>query len=118
MVDDCECLRLGFNVVQKPSSVTCRHVAMQEGSLLVQLSGRMLTAALPMGARGENFDQQKEERWHPHQYGNASNHPLLNQRDVCLQISQKLALKMKVPKLFQFHAWRRKRMPDYFARRR
>ena len=107
----------GFDVVQKPGSLTCGHAALQ-GPLLVQMSGLMLTPVLPKGVRGENFDQQREERRHPHQNGNATNRPFLNQRSVCLHLSHKLALKMKAHKLFQFHVCRQKRIPDYFARRR
>ena len=60
------------------------HVSLQ-GSFLIELSGFWLMAASSMkaqgGARTKN-DQQKEERWRSNANRNASNGPLLNQRNV------------------------------------
>ena len=56
-----------------------------QGPLLIELSGFWLMAASSMKAKGggeKKIDQQKEERWLSHANRNASNNPLLNQRNV------------------------------------
>ena len=80
------------------------HVSLQ-GPLLIVLSGFWLMAASSMKARGgrrEKNHQQKEERWRSNANRNASNGPLLNQRNVDVTLISEAGIENEGSKSFSF----------------